>query len=202
MPAFSDTESSLPRIGILGGSFNPVHAGHIMLADYIVRFTPLSQIWLMLSPLNPLKADSSQLIDDRDRLEMLRIATENNPRLRPCDIELSMPRPSYSFDSLSLLSELYPRTRFSLIIGSDNWLIFDRWKHHDKIIRRFDPIIYPRPGYDVDPESLPPNVTLVNAPTIDISSTFIRDAIAAGKRMDAFLPPGVAEYINDNHLYR
>lgn len=202
MPDISDTGSSPTRIGILGGSFNPVHTGHLSLAEYIVSHTPLSQVWLMLSPLNPLKADPSQLIDDRHRLEMLRIATEGNPPIRPCDIELSMPRPSYSYDSLSRLSELHPEARFSLIIGSDNWLIFDRWKHHDEIVSRFSPVIYPRPGYDVDPASLPPGVTLIDAPVYDISSTAIRNAIAAGEPAGPGLSPGVADYINDNHLYR
>ena len=202
MPDISDTGSSPTRIGILGGSFNPVHTGHLSLAEYTVSHPPLSQVWLMLSPLNPLKADPSQLIDDRHRLEMLRIATEGNPRIRPCDIELSMPRPSYSYDSLSRLSELHPEARFSLIIGSDNWLIFDRWKHHDEIVSRFSPVIYPRPGYDVDPASLPPGVTLIDAPVYDISSTAIRNAIAAGEPAGPGLSPGVADYINDNHLYR
>lgn len=194
--------SKKEHIGILGGSFNPVHIGHIILADYIVQFTDITQVWLMLSPLNPLKANSDELIPDIHRLEMLRIATDGNFRLKPCDIELSMPQPSYSINSLNLLQELHPDKQFSLIIGSDNWLAFDRWRSHHEIQQKFNPIIYPRPGYEIGTESLPPNVTLVNAPTLDISSTFIRKAITAGKDMQNFLPQGVAEYINQNGLYR
>lgn len=190
------------HIGILGGSFNPVHIGHIILADYIVQFTDITQVWLMLSPLNPLKENPEQLISDRHRLEMLRIATEGNPRLKPCDIELSMPQPSYSINSLNRLQELHPDKKFSLIIGSDNWLVFDRWRSHEEILRNYAPIVYPRPGYDIGAKALPENVTLVNAPTLDISSTFIRKAIAEDLDMQNFLPKGVAEYIQKNGLYR
>lgn len=189
-------------IGILGGSFNPVHIGHIILADFIVQRTNISQVWLMLSPLNPLKANPEELISDSHRLEMLRIATKGNPRLQPCDIELSMPQPSYSINSLNRLQELHPDKQFSLIIGSDNWLMFDRWRSYEEIIKNFSPIVYPRPGYNIGIHTLPQNVTLVNAPTLDISSTFIRDSIAMGFDMQNFLPKGVAEYINQNGLYR
>lgn len=190
------------HIGILGGSFNPVHIGHIILADFIVQRTNISQVWLMLSPLNPLKANPEELISDSHRLEMLRIATKGNPRLLPCDIELSMPQPSYSINSLNRLQELHPDKQFSLIIGSDNWLMFDRWRSYEEIIKNFSPIVYPRPGYNIGIHTLPQNVTLVNAPTLDISSTFIRDSIAMGFDMQNFLPKGVAEYINQNGLYR
>lgn len=189
------------HIGVLGGSFNPVHVGHIMLADYIAQFTDIDRVLLMLSPLNPIKENPGQLVADSHRLEMLRLATEGNPRLEPCGIELSMPRPSYSIDSLDRLQKLNPDKRISLIIGSDNWLLFNRWREHEAILKRYSPVIYPRPGYDIDPSSLPDGVKLVNAPVVDLSSTFIRNAIAAGKDMTEFLPRGVAEYIRNNNLY-
>lgn len=189
------------HIGILGGSFNPVHVGHIMLADYIAQFTDIDRVLLMLSPLNPIKENPGQLVADSHRLEMLRLATEGNPRLEPCGIELSMPRPSYSIDSLDRLQKLNPDKRISLIIGSDNWLLFNRWREHEAILKRYSPVIYPRPGYDTVPSSLPDGVRLVNAPVVDLSSTFIRNAIAAGKDMTEFLPRGVAEYIRNNNLY-
>lgn len=189
------------HIGVLGGSFNPVHVGHIMLADYIAQFTDIDRVLLMLSPLNPIKENPGQLVADSHRLEMLRLATEGNPRLEPCGIELSMPRPSYSIDSLDRLQKLNPDKRISLIIGSDNWLLFNRWREHEAILKRYSPVIYPRPGYDIDPSSLPHGVSLVNAPVVDLSSTFIRNAIAAGKDMTEFLPRGVAEYIRNNNLY-
>lgn len=195
------TEYRPKRIAILGGSFNPVHIGHMILADYIAQFTDVDAVWLMLSPLNPLKAADTALADDSHRLEMLRIATRHTSRIAPCGIELSMPRPSYTINSLRELAELHPETEFRLLIGSDNWQIFDRWYRHADIIREFSPIIYPRPGYFTDPQSLPAGVTPVNAPTVDLSSTFVRQSIAEGKDMTLFLPPGVAEYIHNNHLY-
>lgn len=185
----------------MGGSFNPVHIGHLLLADYLTQFTSLSQVWLMLSPLNPLKENPENLIDDAHRLEMLRIATRNTPGILPCDIELTMPRPSYTINSLRRLSEQHPSVRFSLVIGSDNWAIFNRWRSAEEIIERFSPIVYPRPGYPVDKASLPSEVTLVEAPVFDISSTFLREAIAQGHDMRLFMPDGVWDYIKTNHLY-
>ncbi len=189
------------HIGIFGGSFNPIHIGHLILADYISQFTDVDEVWFMLSPLNPLKSHPEELIDDSLRMEMLAIATEGNPRLRPCDVELNMPRPSYTVNSLDRLSEMYPDYRFSLIIGGDNWQIFPQWREYSRILTHYSPIIYPRPGFFIDPQSLPSGVTLVNAPEVEISSTFLRKAIAEGKDMSNFMPHGVAEYILKHKLY-
>ena len=188
-------------IGIMGGSFNPVHSGHIMLASWLAQYAGIDSVRLMLSPANPLKADRHDMASDRHRLEMLRIACRGYDRIAPTDIELSLPRPSFTINSLNELSRRHPDCRFRLIIGSDTWLIFDRWRDHSEIIERYAPIIYPRPGYIVDPSALPQGATLVDAPSIEISSTFIRSAIARGDDMKAFLPPGVDEYIRVNHLY-
>ncbi|MDE6383175.1 MAG: nicotinate-nucleotide adenylyltransferase [Paramuribaculum sp.] len=191
-----------PRIGILGGSFNPVHLGHIQLADYLVQTTQLTAVWLMLSPRNPLKQYPADMPSDEQRMDMLRIAAEATPRLEATDIELSMPRPSYTIDSLRRLRSLHPDVDFSLVIGSDNWLVFDQWRDYRSIIDEFSPVIYPRPGYPVDTDSLPEGVTLVSAPMLDISSTQLREAIAAGLDMNLFLPAGVMDYILTNNLYR
>lgn len=189
------------KIGILGGSFNPVHIGHILLADYLVQFTDLDEVHLMLSPLNPLKTNPGMLADDADRLEMLKKACCGMKHVCPCDIELSMPKPNYSINSLNLLAKQNPDAEIRLVIGSDNWNIFNRWRDYETIIERFNPIVYPRPGHPVDKESLPENVTLIKAPTFDISSTFLRDAIANGHDMKLFLPDGVWDYIKSNKLY-
>lgn len=189
------------RIGILGGSFNPVHIGHILLADYLVQFAGYDEVWLMLSPQNPLKDKSTANATDADRLNMLSIATSRTAGLKVCDIELTMPRPSYTIDSLTRLSELYPDCKFSLIIGSDNWLIFDRWKDYATIIHDYNLTVYPRPGYPIDKDCLPKEVRYVDAPTFNISSTFIRDSIAAHHDMTNFLPIGVGNYITEHKLY-
>lgn len=195
----TDASSEYPdytgrSIGIFGGSFNPVHNGHIELAKALVRTGIVDSVWLTLSPLNPLKAHPEELVSDSARLDMLRLATEGVPGLNVCDIELSLPRPSYTINTLRTLSEKYPDTKFRLIIGSDNMLIFDRWKDHEEIMRRFTPIVYPRPGY--------PYEDTVDLPVYDISSTFIRQQIRSGGTVDTLLPPEVINYIRRHGLYQ
>ncbi len=185
----------------MGGSYNPVHIAHVALADYICQVAKLHQVWLTLSPLNPLKSQPSQLIDDSLRLAMLKTACEKSNRLDVCDIELSLPRPSYTISTLRALAQQYPDYRFKLIIGSDNWLIFDRWKDSETIIRDFGVIVYPRPGYEVDPDTLPQGVSLADSPRLDISSTMIRESIARGIDMSVFLPTGVYDFIKQHNLY-
>ncbi len=189
----------MEKIGLLGGSFNPVHIGHVMLASYLSQYTELDRVWLTLSPQNPLRKDA--LADDCHRLAMLRLALEDNRHVDVCDIELTMPRPSYSIATLDRLSELYPDKQFRFIIGSDNWLIFRKWKDWQRIIDDYGLIIYPRPGYQIE-EISHPNVAFVNAPIIELSSTFIRQGITDGKDMNNFLPPRVFDYIQNNQLYR
>ncbi|MDE5918029.1 MAG: nicotinate-nucleotide adenylyltransferase [Duncaniella sp.] len=188
------------NIGILGGSFNPVHIGHMMVASYLRQFCGFDEVWLMLSPLNPLKVNSSELIPDVIRLKMLDIAIAGSEGIQVCDIELSMPRPSYTINTLRYLAKRYPRHTFKLIIGSDNWKIFSQWRDSEAILSEFGVVIYPRPGYPLG-NIYDDNVDVVNAPSADISSTFIRKAIARGKNMNYFLPEGVFNFIKNNNLY-
>lgn len=192
------------RVGIFGGTFNPVHIGHTMLASYMAEFGGFDQVWMMLSPLNPLKAgQSAEIASDADRLAMLRLAVGDSPKLKVSDVELNLPRPSYTIDTLDALAALYPGVRFTPIIGSDNWLHFDRWRRWREILGRGGVAVYPRPGYHVaDRDALPPGVDLIEAPQIELSSTFIRQSIASGRDMRFFLPPGVADYIAAHRLYR
>lgn len=187
-------------IGILGGSFNPVHIGHLMLASYMQQFGGFDEVWLTLSPLNPLKAESDELIPDLMRLKMLEIATGTSKGLNVCDYELTMPKPSYTINTLRYLEKRYPRHTFKLIIGSDNWKIFDQWKDHESILSDFGVVVYPRPGYPVG-TIYEDGVDVINAPMADVSSTFLRKAIARGKDMTYFLPNGVFDYIKQNKLY-
>lgn len=186
---------------VLGGSFNPIHIGHTMVASYIAQWCEdVDEVWLSLSPMNPLKSESHTLISDVARMDMLRIACQASDVVSPTDIELSLPRPSYTIDTLRHLSRLYPERRFKWIIGSDNFDILNRWKDADEIISEYGLIVYPRPGYPVS-SHFPEGVAGVNAPMTDISSTWVRDAISQGRDVNYFLPSGVYEYIVKNNLY-
>lgn len=189
----------MERIGILGGSFNPVHIGHLMVASYLTQWNVVDKVWLTLSPRNPLK-DPVDLIPDLKRLAMLKIACDNLPGVQICDIELSMPRPSYTIDTLNLLRKRYPSKKFKLIIGGDNWNAFSQWRNGEEILEDFGVIVYPRPGIEIKNKYVD-GMDIVHSPTIDLSSSFIRQAISRGKDVRCFLPGGVYEYIIDNHLY-
>ncbi|MBP3639572.1 MAG: nicotinate (nicotinamide) nucleotide adenylyltransferase [Muribaculaceae bacterium] len=185
-------------IGLLGGSFNPVHCGHMMLAAYLTQWDIVDRVWLMLSPRNPLK-NPLGLIPDTRRLAMLSIATRGVERVDTCDIELSMPLPSYTINTLDLLASRYPGRRFKLVIGSDNWQVFDQWRDWQRILDEYGVIVYPRPGYPV--EGHVDGMETITPITVNLSSTQVRDAIARGRDMSCFLPPGVYKYIVDNKLY-
>lgn len=189
------------RIGIFGGSFNPVHCGHLMVAAYIAAWTGLDEVWLTLSPQNPLKADLT-LAPEADRLAMLRLAVRGSRSLRVSDVELTLPRPSFTINTLRHLRELHPDCRFSLIIGSDNWLVFPRWRSSQEIIDEFGLIVYPRPGYPIEVSALPKGVTAVDAPICSLSSTFLRQSIASGHSIEQMTPSGVIDYINEHNLYK
>ena len=187
-------------IGLLGGSFNPVHIGHMMLASYMQQYGGFDEVWLMLSPLNPLKINSTDLIPDLVRLKMLDIAIGDAKGIQVNDIELSMPRPSYTIDTLRYLKKRYKQHSFRLIIGADNWKIFNQWKNSEQITEEFGVVVYPRPGYPIG-TIYDDGVEVINAPVADISSTFIRKSIARGKDMTYFLPSGVYEFIKERNLY-
>ncbi|MBO4906513.1 MAG: nicotinate-nucleotide adenylyltransferase [Bacteroidaceae bacterium] len=174
------------RIGIYGGSFNPIHKGHTGLARWIVEQGLVDGVWMLVSPQNPLKT-GRQLMDDELRLRLAKLAVEEEERLaygcsrgriRVSDFEFQLPRPSFTVDTLAALKRTYPEHEFVLIIGADNWLAFPKWHKGDEILASCNLIIYPRPGYNVDKKSLPSGVRLVQPPLFDISSTEIRKQIA------------------------
>ena len=192
-------ETGTQIIGILGGSFNPVHIGHLMIASYLVQWGYVDKVWLTLSPRSPMKKDSLELIPDLKRLSMLNMAIKGASDIDVCDIELSLPTPSFTINTLETLSATYPGKKFKLIIGSDNWAVFDKWRSGPKILDQYGVIVYPRPGYPV--EAHVDGMELVNAPTVNLSSTFIRKAIAKRRNMEYFLPAGVYKYIINHKLY-
>ena len=178
------------NIGIFSGSFNPVHIGHLTLANYLCEYEGLDELWFMISPCNPLKREM-QLLDDDLRLKLVKLAITEYPKFRASDFEFHLPRPSYTIRTLDELKRMYPEHSFCLIIGSDNWSLFSRWYQSDRIIAENHILIYPRPGYPVDATSLPEHVKLANSPVLEISSTFIRQAMEEGKDIRYFLHPAV-----------
>lgn len=197
------------RIGIYSGSFNPVHVGHIALCDYLVSEGVVDEVWLIRSPLNPLKVDAAHsLAPDDDRAEMLRLSIEGHQGLRVCTIEDELPRPNYSITTFHALDERYPGNEFCLVIGADNWLVFDKWRAFDEFLSRYHLIVYPRPGYPLGwdeklrlgEDSIENALFVDDAPQCDISSTEIRRQIALGKK-PALLDARVYEYIIIKGLY-
>jgi nicotinate (nicotinamide) nucleotide adenylyltransferase len=189
------------NIGIFSGSFNPVHIGHLILANYIVEFTEIEEVWFVVSPESPFKSGKEQA-GEGIRLKMVEIALKNFPKLKPCDVEFTLPKPSYTIDTIKVLQEKYPDDNFSLIIGADNWNSFENWKEHDKILEKCDIKVYPRLGSRISiPNKLKGKVEALESPIIEISSTFIRDGIKNNKNMRAFLLGNVFEYIVENKLY-
>ena len=182
-------------IGIFGGSFNPIHIGHLALANYLCEYGDLDEVWFMVSPQNPFKRDS-KLWDDELRLELAHLAVEGYPKFKVCDIEFHLPRPSYTINTLNTLKEQYPDKDFTLISGADNWSMFPRWRSADEIISQYKVLIYPRPGFTINAEELPSTIRLVNTPQLEVSSTFIRESLEAGKDVRYFLHPKVWERIS------
>lgn len=190
------------NIGIFSGSFNPIHVGHVILANYIVEFTEIDEIWFLVSPQNPLKT-AEELSDQQLRLEMTKLALRKYAKLKVSDFEFDMPKPSYTIDTLRALQEKYPENIFSLIIGADNWNVFESWREYDKIWEEFTLKVYPRLGSRITiPNKLKHKVEALDSPIVEISSTFIRESIAEGKNISAFLPEGVYEYIVKKGLYK
>ena len=185
---------SKPKIGIFSGSFNPIHIGHLALANYLCEYEGLDEIWFMVSPQNPLKTQD-ELWSDELRLQLVGLSISDYPRFQVSDFECHLPRPSYSVHTLEKLREAYPEREFHFIIGSDNWARFDRWYQSERIIKENQIIIYPRPGCPGHKEELPETVRLVHSPVFEISSTFIREALDAGKDVRYFLHPKVWEAI-------
>lgn len=180
------------RTGIYGGSFNPIHNGHIAIARAMLDCDAVDEVWLMVSPQNPLK-QSADLLDEQLRLDMTRRATADIPCVTACDYEFHMPRPSYMWHTLQSLSRDYPDREFTLLIGADNWQVFDRWYHADDIIAHYPIRIYPRRGYDIEASTLPHNVKLVDTGLYDVSSTMVRERIRRREDVSQLIPASIIE---------
>lgn len=189
------------KIGILGGSFNPIHVGHAILANYLLQHSDVEQVWLMVSPHNPLK-DKSEYIDDTHRIAMVQLVTNRVENIIASDFEFSLPTPSYTINTLDKLSEKFPEHQFHIIIGTDNLVMLNRWRDYQRIINEYGVIVYPRHGYDTCDTTVTGNIQFIDsAPLIEVSSTMIREGIKAGKDMNFFLPDEAYKYIQKFNLY-
>jgi nicotinate-nucleotide adenylyltransferase len=188
------------KIGLFFGSFNPVHNGHLIIANYISQTTDLDKVWLVVSPQNPLKPKET-LLRDHDRLHLINLAIEECKHLKASSIEFKLPKPSYTIDTLVYLHEKYPQHQFSLIMGSDNLVTLHKWKNYQKLLK-YPIYVYRRQGFDENPYPENGNITLLNFPYLDISATFIRDSIRKGISMQFFLPEAVWKYVEEMGLYK
>ena len=184
------------------GSFNPVHFGHLNLGEFLVQNNLYDEVWYIVSPCNPLK-NQIDLIDENLRLEMLVGAIKHNSKLKASDIEFTMPIPSYTFDTLNHLSHEFPEKKFTLFIGSDNALVFYKWKNYKELLENYDIVVYPRTGYDFSEVSkIYPQMKLINSPVYNISSTQIRTYIKQQKDITNLVHPFVNQFIIENNLYQ
>lgn len=182
------------HIGILGGSFNPIHCGHISLARNILNKVELDQIWFVVSPQNPLKSNHA-LLSDRLRFELVKAALQSEKNLIACDYEFTLPKPSYTWNTLQRLSLDFPDKEFTLLIGEDNWACFPQWYRYEQILENYNLIIYPRNCSLTNSEELPPNVKLVNTELLDISSTQIRQNVQNNLPIDGMVPECIKQRV-------
>ncbi len=187
------------RIGLYFGSFNPIHTGHLIIANHIAYHTDCDQVWLVVSPQNPLKGSGS-LLNEYDRLHLVELAIGNESRLKASNAEFALPRPSYTIDTLTYLSESHPEHRFAVIMGSDSLLNLPRWKNYETLKARYPIYVYVRPGFEPKINN-EPNITRCDAPLLDISSSRIRKLLKAGKSARYMIPEKAYEYILENHYY-
>jgi nicotinate-nucleotide adenylyltransferase len=188
------------KIGLYFGSFNPIHIGHLAIANYMAEYSDLDQIWFVISPQNPFKQKSS-LLSDYHRLELVNRSIENYPKLKVSNIEFGLPKPSYTIDTLTYLKEKFTEYDFSLIMGSDNLKSFEKWKNYKLILKEHDLYVYPRPGFRDEDVKLDGTVHLIKAPLMEISSSFIREAIKEKKEIPFFMPEAAYNYLKEMHFY-
>ena len=188
------------KIGLYFGSFNPIHTGHLIVASYVANHTDMQQVWFIVSPQNPLKP-SSVLLNEYHRLHLVRLAVEDDLRLKASEVEFKLPRPSYTIDTLTYLQEKYPQHQFSIIMGSDSFQNLPKWKNFEQLIRNHSFIIYKRPGFEVT-ETWNATVTILDAPMLQLSATEIRNNIKSGKTIRYLVPDKVREEIEQNSYYK
>ena len=190
------------KIGLFFGSFNPIHSGHLAIAEYMVENTDLDEVWFIVSPQNPFKPAAS-LLPDEDRLTMVNLAINNNSKLKAFDVEFNLPKPSYTINTLNHLKEKFPQHQFVLIIGEDNLPAFHQWKDYEQILKECIVYVYPRSNVEMTTMHFHPKIKVIkDAPLMDISATDIRYAIKQGEKVGNKLPDTVWKYIKERGLYK
>ncbi len=187
------------HIGLYFGSFNPIHTGHLIVANHVINHTEVDKIWFVVSPHNPLK-DSHTLLNEHHRLHLVNIAIDDNPKFRASNVEFTLPKPSYTIDTLTYLTEKFPFEKFSVIMGADSFQNIHRWKNYETLVANYSFIVYNRPGFEID-DTFGANVTLLDAPLLHISSTYIRKLIRDKKSIKYIVPGAVEKYIEENRYY-
>jgi len=191
----------MKRTGLFGGSFNPIHNGHVQLARHLLVAARLEEVWFMVSPQNPLKRQTD-LLDDGKRLELVALALDGEPQMEACDYEFGLPRPSYTWNTLQHLAHDYPDREFTLLVGGDNWANFSRWHRAEDIVSNYDIVVYPRHGSPINLAAMPPTVTVVDTPLINISSTEVRRRLHRKESISGLVPLAVERKISEEGLYR
>jgi len=189
------------RIGLFFGSFNPVHIGHLIIANHILNNTDLEKLWMVVSPHNPFKKKSS-LANNHDRLHLMNLAIGDNPNISASDIEFNLPQPSYTIDTLMYLKEKHPNHTFCLIMGGDNLKSLHKWKNYEKILENYQIYVYQRPAYDPGDLKDHVSITIVDAPLLEISSSFVRNCIAENKSIQYLVPESVYLYLDESPIYK
>ena len=190
----------MKKVGIYSGSFNPIHHGHVMLANYLVEFSDLDELWFVVSPQNPLK-QKDELLDDDERLKMVQLAVGDDPRFHVSDIEMHLPTPSYTINTLTALSDQYPDCQFVFICGMDSLQNLHRWREYQKILDNYELLVFPREGYDGGELVAHPSVTILKTPILEISSTFIRQCVKEGRDVRHFMPERTFFYMKKLGFY-
>jgi nicotinate-nucleotide adenylyltransferase len=191
----------MKKIGLFFGSFNPIHVGHLVIANYMVEHTDLDKVWMVVSPQNPLKPKNT-LARDYDRLHLVRLAIEDNPDLQVSDIEFSLPKPSYTIDTLTYLKEKYPDKTFVLIMGGDNVATLHKWKNYEQLLLQHEIYVYKRPNTELGDFATHPKIQFFDAPLLDVSATYIRDSIRNKKSIRYLVTEKVFDYLETSKMYR
>jgi nicotinate-nucleotide adenylyltransferase len=191
------------KIGLYFGTFNPIHIGHLIIANHVAEYSGVDQVWMVVTPHNPLKKKDT-LLDDYQRLQLVFLATEDYPKIKPSDFEFKLEQPNYTVNTLAHLQDQFPQHEFSLIMGEDNLRTFHKWKNYEVILQNYDVFVYPRMSTEAENHALKnhPKIHLIDAPVVEISATFIRENIKNKKNVQPLLPSKVWEYIDHNNFYK